>query len=191
MDRCAVHLHAHGQRLLMRMQPREARQQRRMNVQHAPGVMIDEARRQDAHEARQHDQVGREAVDDLRQGGVETVAVGKALVVDHRGGNAVRGGKFEASCVGAVGDHGGNAPGPTLGLTGTNDGFHIRATSGNENDDVFHRGILSSAPHSPEKIRCGTPGDAPGWRHQGRARPAFTGNVVFSRRASAKSLSCR
>lgn len=151
MDRCAVHLDAHGQCLLVRMQPGKAGQQRRMDIEQASCVALHEARRQDAHETRQHHQIRREAVDGRGQGGVEAVAVGEGLVVDHGGGDAVRSRKPEAGGVRAVGDHGGDAPRPALGLACADDGFHIRAASGNENDDIFHRSILSSAPRSPGK----------------------------------------
>jgi hypothetical protein len=98
------------------VQSGEQRQQRRVDVQHAAGVVLDEGHGQDAHEAGQHHQVGREAVDGLLQGGVEGFARREFLVVDHGGRNAVRLREREPLGVGLIADHGGNTGRPLLRL---------------------------------------------------------------------------
>ena len=100
MHRRAVLGHAGGQRLGMRGQAGKQRQQRRVDIQHAAGVVLDERRRQDAHEAGQHDQVGRVAVDFGLQYGVELGAGGVILVRHHRRRNSVRGRERQPGGVG-------------------------------------------------------------------------------------------
>ena len=74
----------------MRVQARERRQQRRVDVDDAALEALHEAGGQDAHEAGQHDHVGTETLDRIRQRGIEGVARRERLVVDDRGGDAVR-----------------------------------------------------------------------------------------------------
>ena len=94
MHRGASHLAAFLDRPAMRVQAGERGQQRRVDVEHAALVARHEFRRQDAHEAGQHDQVGRVAVDGLGQRRVERGAVGEGLVVEHRGGDAAAPGRI-------------------------------------------------------------------------------------------------
>ncbi len=147
MHRRAVQPHASVKRLLMGFQARKARQQRRVHVQHAPRVMVDETGREHPHEAGQHDQIGPETVDFSRQRGVEAVAIGKLAVVDHRRGNAVRRCERKARGVRTVGNHGGDLRRPALVRAGANDSFHVASPSGNQDDEFFHPWILSFGGH--------------------------------------------
>jgi len=61
-------------RALVRVQPREGRQQRGMDVEQAAFVMVDQARCQDAHETGQHHQRRLEAVDRRHQCGIKRLA---------------------------------------------------------------------------------------------------------------------
>src|ERR1700728_2246462 len=59
------------------MQALVLRQERGMNVQYAAGIALHELRRQDAHEAGKHQQLGAVLVDGLRECGLKQRAVGK------------------------------------------------------------------------------------------------------------------
>jgi len=91
MHRAAMHAHTGCQRLRMRVQAGKCGQQRRMDVDQAAGVMVDEAGRQHAHESGQDDVVGRIAVDFDSQRGIEGFAAGVVLVIQGGGGDALGG----------------------------------------------------------------------------------------------------
>ena len=80
-----------------------------MNVEHAPVVVLDEAWRQDPHEARKHDQIGLEAVNDMCQGRIERFAPVEVTVIHHGSRDALRAGVLETRRIGAVADDGGDA----------------------------------------------------------------------------------
>jgi hypothetical protein len=76
-------------------------------------------------------------VDLLAQGGIELVARGIVAV----GTTAVAmpcWRRIQAAGVGAVADDGGDSGRPPLGLCSTDDGFHIAASSGNQDDNASH-----------------------------------------------------
>jgi len=123
---------------LVRVQAREGGQQRGVDVEQAALKMAHKAFCQDAHEAGQHHHIGLVAVDHARQFGVERLAAVKGLVVDHGGGDALAGGKLQAAGRSLVADHRRDAGGPALALTGVDDGFHVGAAAGDQDDDVFH-----------------------------------------------------
>ncbi|MPN23435.1 hypothetical protein SDC9_170823 [bioreactor metagenome] len=118
-----------------------------MNVHHAPLEMLHKARRENAHEPGQHHQRGVMAVDDLRQFGVEILARGELLVVQHLGGDAVILGESQPARTGFVAHDGGHAgakaPRPIFLLGCTHNGSHIGATARNEDHDIFHGRRLS------------------------------------------------
>ncbi len=74
VHRGAMDAHASRQRLAMRAQTREQRQQRRMDVHQASGISTHEGRRQHAHEARQQDQRRIVPVDLGGERGIERLA---------------------------------------------------------------------------------------------------------------------
>ena len=88
-----------------------------------------------AHEPGEHDQVGRMGVDALGERLVEAGAVGVGLVVDDRGGDAVRACELEPAGARPVADHRGDTRARDAR---THDGFHIAAAAGNEDDDGLH-----------------------------------------------------
>ena len=122
----------------MRRHAREQRQQRRVDIEHAPRVMLDEGRRQDAHETGQHDQVGGVAVDHGLQRRIELLAAGIILVGNDSGRYPMFRGKNQSLGVGPVTDDGGNTGWPLLGLRRAHDRFHVAAASRNEDNDIFH-----------------------------------------------------
>ena len=89
MDGGPVQPHTRGQRTPMRIQPRESRQQRGVDVQQAAAIARHEAGRQHAHEAGQHDQRRLMRVDCLRQRGFEGLARIELRVRHHRRRHAV------------------------------------------------------------------------------------------------------
>jgi len=138
MHRGAGHLATGIDRPAMRVQPRERRQQRRMDVEHPARVARHELRRQDAHEAGQHDQVRRMAVDRLGQRRVECRAVRESLVVEHLGGDAVGLGGHQSTGVGAVADHRNHTAGPVLRLGRAHDRVKVRALTRDQDRYSFH-----------------------------------------------------
>ena len=123
---------------LVRVQAGEGRQQRRVDVEQAALKMAHKAFGQDAHEAGQHHHIGLKAIHHPGQFGVEGLAAAESLVVDHGGGDAMAGRKLQATGRGLVADHRRDAGGPALALTGVDDGFHVGAAAGDQDDDVFH-----------------------------------------------------
>lgn len=54
-----------------------------MNVDHPARIVLHKPRREDSHEARQHDQRGLVAVDFFLKGGIKGLARFKLLMIDH------------------------------------------------------------------------------------------------------------
>jgi hypothetical protein len=142
------HLAAGVDGALVGVQPGKHRQQRRMDVDQPAVVALHEARREDAHEAGQGDDVGPEGVDRFGQLRIEGLARREAGVVDHRGGDAVRLREAEAGGVGAVADHRRDPRRPRLGGAGPHDRLHVRAPPEIRMTMFFMRGRSVSA-------RCG------------------------------------
>ncbi|MNN34263.1 hypothetical protein D3C81_1480630 [compost metagenome] len=146
----AMQLDAGVQRLLVGVQPGEARQQRRVDIQQPARIAVDKTRRQDAHEAGQHHQVGRMGIDGLGHRGVKRGAVGELAMVDHAGGNALLLRELQPGGIGPVRQHRCHAGRPATARAGPDDGFHVGATPGNQDDNFFHRAIL---PRRGTKLR--------------------------------------
>ena len=123
---------------LVCVQAGEGRQQRGVDVEQTAFVEAHEAFGEDAHEAGQHYHIRLVAIDHAGQFGIESLAAVKGLVVDHGGGNALGGRKLQAAGRGLVADHRRDAGGPALTLTCVDDGFHVGAAAGDQDDDVFH-----------------------------------------------------
>ncbi len=117
----------------MRVQARKGRQQRGVDVEQAPGVVLHEIRPQNAHKARQQHQrraaVGIEAVDGLHQLGLESGPVGVGAVLDQRGGQPLRLRPSQPARLRLVAQHPGNARPkallPVLLLRRPHQGLHV------------------------------------------------------------------
>ena len=77
----------------------------RMQVDHPLGEPAEEAHREDAHPAGEHDEVGVEAGDDVGEAGVVVGALLAGVHADVHGGNAGRVGTLECEHVGLVRHH--------------------------------------------------------------------------------------
>ena len=138
MNRCADELAALRQRPGMGIQAGKSRQQGRVDIQHAAGVMADKARREDTHEPCQYQQMRLETVNHALQFGIECSPPVKSPMVDHRRGDAMACGEFKSSRVRAVADHGNDPRRPGLLLAGPHDGLHIGASPRDQNHDALH-----------------------------------------------------
>src|SRR5260221_9217810 len=92
-------------------------------------------------------------VDRVRERSFERLARGKRPVVDGVSGNAGLRAEFQSGGVGAIADHGRDL----RREPGADDGFHVAASAGNQDDDLLHALILPSALRAearrPETIR--------------------------------------
>jgi hypothetical protein len=120
----------------------------------------DEAGRQDAHEAREHHERGRVAVDAGLKLGIEVLAARKTLVRDRLGGQPLCARPDQARCLGLVTEHGGHARAqallPALLLRRAHDGLHVRARARDQDHDVFHGGAIipGSASQMPRAMNA-------------------------------------
>ena len=137
----ADHFAACVQSTLVRVQAREGRQQRGVNVEQTAGVMSNKGGTQHAHEASQHNQIGRVRINGAAQRRVEVFALRKGLVIDHLGADAPRGGKDKALGIRPIGDHGHHLGGPCFISAALHDGLHVRAPARDQDDDAF--GLLA------------------------------------------------
>ena len=133
----------------MRVQTGEGRQQGGMDVDQTALVMQHEGSAQDPHEAGKDDQIRRMAVDLGGQCGVESGAVGIVAVAHHPRGYAMRGGDFQPFRLRLVADDTGEFD----RQASLQQGLHIAATAGDEDDD-FHvsltlRFTFSNLPTRP------------------------------------------
>ena len=90
----------------------------------------------------EHHQGGLVPVDDAGQLGIERFPAGEALVIDHLAGDALLAREDQATGIGAIADDGRDPgvprPAPILALGAANDGGHVGAAAGDQNDDVLH-----------------------------------------------------
>ena len=105
VHRAPRHLHSMLQRLPVRMQPGEARQQRRVHVQHPAREGAEERRPHQAHEAGEARDAAAERGDGLHQRAVVRHTVGVALVREHAGGHAGQRRPLQRSHAGHVRHH--------------------------------------------------------------------------------------
>ena len=109
-----------------------------MDVEHPPVVARDERGRQDAHEAGQHDEVGRVRVDGVGQRRVEGRAIGERPVVEHAGRDAGILRDRQPAGVGAVAEDGDDPARPLLGQGRAHDRVQVRALTRNQDHYSFH-----------------------------------------------------
>ncbi|KAG1246991.1 hypothetical protein G6F65_020394 [Rhizopus arrhizus] len=139
MHRAAVYAHPRRQSLGVGVQPGKCRQQRGVDIDQPAGIVVDEARGQDAHETRQNDVVGRVAVDFSGQGGVERFAAGVVLMVQGCRANALCGGPFQAAGIRPAGDDGGDFGRPTLVAARFGQRLHVAAPPRDQDDEAAFR----------------------------------------------------
>jgi len=150
MHRAAVQLDTGIERLLMRFKSREARQQRRVNIEHAAAITLDEAIGQHPQKAGKHHQVGFEPVDLSRQLGIERCAVLTVQrVIDDRNGNTMRLRMLQSGGVGTVGNDCCDLRWPLFLRARAQEFGHVGTTTGNQDNNFLHRRILSSGPVLP------------------------------------------
>lgn len=142
----AVHAATRINSALMRVEAREKRQKGRMNVENLPLELRDEALRQNAHEAREHDHGRLVAADDVREFGFKGLARIVGLVVHGDGVDARSPGDVEPSRLRAVGNDRRNAcvAGglPVFLAARSKDRLEVAAAAGDKNYDVLHSGVI-------------------------------------------------
>lgn len=151
----------------------KGRQQRRVNIDHTVAVAADKFGRQNAHESSQHDDIGLEVVDGLRQRGIKGFSGIVGAVIDHGRGNTPCCGRLKAERIRTVADHGGDARRPALTFASERDRVHVRAAARNQNDNVLHAGVECSWP----ELACGSAGKA--WPRTLPPRIRAMNNEVF------------
>ena len=90
--------------------------------------------REDAHKACEDDQIRLIGIDFLHHGLVESKAAGEVFVVEAVGGDAALGCPSQSGGGCAVAEDGGDAG---VWNGGIDDGLHIAAAAGDEDNDVF------------------------------------------------------
>jgi hypothetical protein len=105
-----------------------------MDIDEPATVMLYETICEDAHEPGQHDEIGTIAVDHLRECGVKRGAVGIVAMGHHSGSDAVFFGDSQTTGIGLVADDRNDL----TGQLGFQQRLHVAATTGDENDDLFH-----------------------------------------------------
>ena len=125
--------------LLLGVEAREGRQQRRMDVQNAVGEGLNEFTREQAHVSSEADEIDVMLVEAGDDFGVMLSALASAGL-DGDGIEAERAGGVETGCVGLVGDDDGDlAAGEFAGVDVFGDGEEVGAASGEKNAEAFHR----------------------------------------------------
>ena len=128
-------------RTLVCVEPGECRQEGRVYVDEAPGVMRYKTRCEDAHETSQHHQCRTVRVYGLLKRGVERIARVKTFVVQHCRLKPERCGRSKPLGIGPVADHAGYAGielfFPLLRLSRLRNGYHVGTVARDQNNDVF------------------------------------------------------
>ena len=107
----------------------------RVDVDQAVWVMGAEFGRENAHKTCKDDQIRLIGIDFLHHGLVEIEAAREVFVVEAVGGDAALGCPSQSGGSCAVAEDGGDAG---IGNGGIDDGLHIAAAAGDEDNDVFH-----------------------------------------------------
>ena len=127
-----------------------------MDVQNGIGVGVDQLRRQDVHEARQHHQTNVQLLQLLGQRHGHSLVGSKGLPVDDVAGDARFFGTLQRKGVWGGGDDGGNFAvrdlAPSLSV---NQRLQIGAAAGDQHCDAHHYSCTStpSSPLTTEPIR--------------------------------------
>src|SRR5215204_6296140 len=157
MDRAAVDAHAGLERPPMRVEAREQRQQRRMDVQHPPGPAVDEPRRQDAHEAGKAEELDAMRQKLLVERTLEGLALRIGLVVDDRGCDPGGRRPREAFRVRPVRDHQRDLGRVVGRLGGLDQRRHVGTAAGNEDGDAALSGRRQCQILNLPVVRTGSP----------------------------------
>src|SRR5512139_1007337 len=104
----AMDLDARRERALVRVESRERREQGGMNIQETPRVALHEGLGEYAHETREHDEIGRVAVDDLGERRIERRAGVEALVIHDLDRDPAAPRVVESVRIGSIRDDGGD-----------------------------------------------------------------------------------
>ena len=125
-----------------------------MNIEDSSFPAGNEARRQDAHEAREHDDGGFIGFDPARELLIESFARGEGLVVDRKGIEPLGAGSRKTLGVRAVREDRGDSEAlslPVFSARRAQDGFKVASAAGKQNDDVLHGRV----PRTGEKRNGG------------------------------------
>ena len=151
MNRATVDARAVVERTLVRIEPGVGGEQRRMDVEHPTFIAAHKGRTENAHESRQHDEVGRARIDRCCEGPIERISAVEGPLVDDlcRDAMALRDG--EARRIGAIADHGRHGATEYAAAFRVDERTEIRAATGNENGDADAGAgsCLSSQPFFP------------------------------------------
>jgi riboflavin kinase/FMN adenylyltransferase len=147
-------------------------QQRGVDVEQTPSKGLTEWAGENAHEAGEHDEVGRMGLDGLGQCVIEGLTRGKTFVIDDLSVNAAGRCSRKALGLGAVRDHCSHIDGPAPRIERIQDGHHVAAASGDEHDqsrfhqaDCMPRPIIAVLPDGPMRILRGLQPACPSQDH--------------------------
>ena len=149
--------------------------QRRVEVDDAVGEPAEEAHREDAHPAGEHDEVGAEAGDDVGEAGVVVGAGLAGVAADVDGGHAGGAGPLEGVGVGAVGHDGDDLGGSVPVGAGVEDGLQVRPVAGRQHDEAGRRSGLHPDPAWFDARR--TAGRPSGWTRERKVSAAVPVSV--------------
>ena len=154
MNAASVNAHAVGECAAMRVQARIERQQRRMNVDDATGIVLDEIVAKHAHESGMHDQIrlGMRDLDSERV--VKRVARAVTEMVDDRCRNAGSIRQCKPRRVGTIADHLRHRPVDVSRTRMCDQRAEIRAAPGDQNGDTQQRHRASACgPGDSEAVK--------------------------------------
>lgn len=146
MDRGAVDTYPGRQGLAMGMEAFESRQQRRVNVEHAPVIVSHQVLGEYAHESRQQNKIRLVAGQGLGKLLIEEQAIGVGCRVHDIHCNTGLKCDGQTGCMLSTADDGYDPRGPVLQSCRIDQGLQVRAPTRDENDDGFHRAQFSIAP---------------------------------------------
>ena len=135
-------LHAMPERLLLRIDAGERRQQRRMDVEHGVGKRVEQPRADQAHEAGEADQADLAVAQLLRKPRVEIVAGSEVAMADDERFDARAAREVEPTGIGAVRDDDDDARVELAALDRGDERLEIAAAAGNEHAKAARRGRL-------------------------------------------------
>ena len=147
VNRRAMDLDAGRERARMGVEALEGGQQGRVNVENSSLPTVDEAGREQPHEAGEADHLGAVGVEFALQREFEGVAIlAERDVIDDRGRNTGRSGGGEPLGVRPVGQHQRDFSGKIRGFRGLDQRRHVRAAAGNQNGDASARFMAHGRP---------------------------------------------
>lgn len=129
---------------LVGVQARIARQQGRMNIKQASGVVLHEGGRQDTHEPGQHQRVGGTGIERRDHRLVERLAAGVVAVVDLEGIEPVLAGTFQTAGIRTIAEHADDAGGQGARLNGVDQGLKVGAAATDQHGKTVCHALLPS-----------------------------------------------